>query len=65
MLYGVPLAGLITGIFLGRPLSGAMNLPAEITSALCGIIMMLAALAGVRSYKPAKRKGYKPKISKV
>ena len=62
--YGIPLLGLLFGIFIGKMIAERMHIgmPHEAASALFGMITMLLTFIGVRRYNSANKEKYKPRI---
>jgi sigma-E factor negative regulatory protein RseC len=66
MFYGVPLLGLVLGIFAGKMIADTVmtTYSTEIISALSGIFFLSAALIAVRRYNLNNREKYKPRLIK-
>jgi len=67
LFYVVPLLGLIIGLFIGKVFAEKIDLPmpAEVTSTLFGIIVMIMSFIIVRNYNAGNKDKYRSRITKA
>ncbi len=67
LAYGVPLAGLLAGIFIGQALADMLNfgMPREMVSAASGIFVMIITAIVVRRYSKSNKAVFRPKVTKI